>query len=151
MQDVSWSMQEFHKKSGLCSWFRRPISNQPVGRIHKLFDLKIQIYHTLFLLFFFAGIVNLPLFAHCHYYSKMLIYLSHVFVSNHNSNMSTPWNSNDSVKKQWIWQLLQKKKKKNEYKRFEFSYQKVYGFGLQASLKLAFKINYIHKAWFFCD
>ena len=47
----------FHKKSGLCSWFWRPISNQPAGRIHKLFDLKIQIYYTHFSSFF-AGIVK---------------------------------------------------------------------------------------------
>ena len=32
----------------LCSWFWRPISNQPAVWIYKLFDLKIQIYYTHF-------------------------------------------------------------------------------------------------------
>ena len=47
------------QKIRLCvtSWFWRPISNQPAGRIHKLFDLKIQIYYTHFSSFF-AGIVK---------------------------------------------------------------------------------------------
>ena len=47
------------------------------------------------------------------------------------------WNSSDSD-----LTTPAKNRKKNEYKRFEFSDQKVYGFGLQAGLKLAFKINY---------
>ena len=51
-------------------------------------------------------------------------------MSNNNSNVSTPWNSSDSNL------TTPAKNRKNESKRFEFSDQKVYGFGLQAGFKI---------------
>ena len=53
-------------------------------------------------LLFFAGIVKSTAFCTLSHFTaipKRLIYLSHVFVSNHNSNISTPWNSSDNVQK----------------------------------------------------
>ena len=38
----------FHKKQAVCSWFVRPISNEPRGQTIQLFDLKIQMYYTHF-------------------------------------------------------------------------------------------------------
>ena len=53
-------------------------------------------------------------------------------MSNHNSNISTPWNSSNSVKKAVDFTTPAKNRRKiSTYKIFEFSDQKVYGFGLQ--------------------
>ena len=68
----------FHKKSGF---------NYMILKA-KFINFLISKFKPIILIFlqFFAGIVTaIP---------KRLIYLSHVFVSNHNSNISNPWNSN---------------------------------------------------------
>ena len=113
-------------------WFGRPISNQPTGQSYQFFDLKIQIYYSHSSIFCrscqiqcFLDTVNAI--------SKRLNYLSCVFASKYSSN---------SVQKAVDLTTPAKNRRKiSTYKRFEFSDQKVYGFGLQAGLKLAFKIT----------
>ena len=80
-------------------WFGRPISNQPTGQSYQFFDLKIQIYYS-----HFSSIFCRSCQIHCFLHtvaaiSKRLKCLSHIFASNCNLNMSSHWNSSNSVQK----------------------------------------------------
>ena len=95
-----------------CSWFGRPISNQPTGQNYELFDLKIQIYYTHFPFIFYK---SCQIYCVLHTFAaipKMLKYLSCIFAFNRNSDISTQQNRG------------------NEYNRSEFSDQKFHNSGL---------------------
>ena len=55
---------------------------------------------------------------------KSFIYLSHFFVSNHNSNISTPWNSSDSVQKAVDLTTPAKNRRKMSIKYLNFQIKK---------------------------
>ena len=89
----------FTKNQALWRWFWRQISNQRTGQYHELFDLKIQIYYS-----HFHSIFGRSCQIHCFLHtvtaiSKRLKCLSHIFASNGNWNMSSHWNSSNSVQK----------------------------------------------------
>ena len=83
-----------------------------------------QIYYTYFSSIFCR---NCQIYCFLHTVTaipKRLIYLSHVFVSNHNSNISTPWNSSDSVQKAVDLTTPAKNRRKVSIKDLNFQIKK---------------------------
>ena len=93
-----WSYLDIYI-SQKCSWFGRQISNQHTGQTNQLFGLEIQIYHTHFS-FIFCRICQ----THC-FLQKIAIQICQLFGIC----------KSNSVKKQRIWQILQKIEEKWVY------------------------------------